>query len=73
MQQYLANSNAGRIEDNITLLRGALKEFPHQLSFMTNLDHALFFSGKEEYLDECIALCEKILGCPEDLRLAEPE
>lgn len=59
MEQYRANGNAGRIEDNIVLMRDALKEFPTDLSIMSNLAHALLFADNEEYLDECIELCRK--------------
>lgn len=62
MEQYAANGHAGKIEDNIALMRTALKEFPNNLSFMSNLAHSLFFIGPETYLDECIELCEKILA-----------
>lgn len=62
MTQYNANGSAGKIEDNITLMRKALKEFPDNLSIMSNLSHALLFVDKDEYLDECIELCEKVLG-----------
>lgn len=61
-EQYAANGHAGKIEDNIALMREALKKFPNNLTFMSNLAHSLFFIGQETYLDECIELCEKILA-----------
>lgn len=60
-KQYKEKWNEGRIEDAISLMRGALKEFPHSLSFMSELAQALLYSGNREYLDECIRLCEKVL------------
>ena len=62
MEQYKKNGNMGRIEDNIALMRDALKEFPGNLSLMANLAHSLQFIGKEEYADECIEISEKILS-----------
>ncbi len=61
MDQYKKNGNAGKIEDNIILMREALKEFPQNLNLMSNLCHALYFIDKDEYLDECIDTGEKIL------------
>lgn len=57
----IKNSNLGRIEANIELMREALREFPNDLNIMQQLMHNLFFVDKDEYLDECIALGEKIL------------
>lgn len=62
IKQYKANGNQGKIEDNIILLRKALKEFPNDLSLMRHLAHSLHFIDKEEYQDECIKLCEAILA-----------
>lgn len=59
--QYDANGSEGRIEDNILLMRRALREFPNQLDFMSKLAESILFIDKEEHLDECIDLCEKIL------------
>ncbi|MDD4772861.1 MAG: helix-turn-helix transcriptional regulator [Eubacteriales bacterium] len=61
MNQYSKNGNVGKIEDNIFLMREALKEFPQNLNLMSNLCHALLFIDKDEYLDECIEIGEKIL------------
>lgn len=61
MNQYRKNGNMGKMEDNILLMREALKEFPQDLNLMSNLCHALFFINKDEYLDECIEIGEKIL------------
>ena len=61
MNQYSKNGNAGKIEDNIFLMREALKEFPQNLYLMAKLCHALFFIDKDEYLDECIEVGVKIL------------
>ena len=61
MKQYRQNGNVGKIEDNIFLMREALKEFPKNLDLMSNLCHALFFIDKDEYLDECIEIGVKIL------------
>ena len=61
MKQYNANGNVGKIEDNILLMRAALKEFPQNLNLMSSLCHALFFVDKDEYLDECIEIGENIL------------
>ena len=60
-KQYKEKWNEGRIEDAISLMRGALKEFPHNLSFLSELAQSLLYSGNKEYLDECIRLCEKVL------------
>lgn len=60
-KQFMDKSREGRIEEAIALMCQALKDFPYQLSFMWNLAWALRFTRKEEYADECIALCEKIL------------
>lgn len=62
MKQYGANNNQGKIEDNIILMRKALKEFPNNLSLMENLAHSMLFTDKGEYMDECIKLCETILS-----------
>lgn len=62
MKQYSANDCEGKIEDNILLMRQALQEFPDHLAFMSNLAYSLLFIDKEEYLEECIELCEKILS-----------
>ena len=61
MKQYKENGNVGKIEDNILLMRKALKEFPQNLSLMSSLCHALSFVSKDEYLDECIEIGENIL------------
>ena len=61
MNQYSKNGNAGKIEDNIFLMREALKEFPQNLYLMAKLCHALFFIDKDEYLDECTEVGVKIL------------
>lgn len=60
-RQYNKNGNAGKIQDNIDLMKTALKEFPNDLTLMSDLCHALLFVDKEEYLDECIQVGEKIL------------
>lgn len=62
MQQCRANGNVGKIEDNITLLRDALREFPNNLSLMVELAHYLLFTNKDKYIDECIELGEKVLA-----------
>ncbi|MCM1190447.1 MAG: helix-turn-helix domain-containing protein [bacterium] len=62
MKEYQENARKGRIEDCIGLMRGALKEFPGNLSLTASLAYSLLYIGKEEYLDECIDLCEKVLG-----------
>lgn len=61
MKQYNRNNHEGKIEDNITLLHNALKEFPGSLSLMSDLAFSLLWSTKEEYMDECIETCEEIL------------
>lgn len=62
MEQWKVNENQGKIEENIILLRKALKEFPNNLTLMEYLAHSLLFIDRKEYLDECIRLCETILG-----------
>ena len=62
IKKYDANQTAGKIEENIILMRSALTEFPDNLLLMSRLAHALFLSTREVYLDECILLCEKILS-----------
>jgi len=59
--EYKANSSQGKIEDNISLMRQALREFPNNLDFKAKLLHSLFFSSNDDYLDECIELGEEIL------------
>lgn len=59
--QYNKNRKSGKIQDNIDLMKAALKQFPNELSLLSNLCHSLLFIGKPEYLDECIRIGEKIL------------
>lgn len=61
MAKYLSNQNAGKIEDNIVLMRKALHEFPNNHDIMEKLMHALLFVDQKKYLDEGISLGEKIL------------
>ncbi len=61
MTLYNKNGNEGKIEDNISLMRKALEEFPQNLNLMSSLCHSLLFVDKDEYLDECIEIGEKIL------------
>ncbi len=35
-------------------MKTALKEFPNDLTLLSDLCHALLFIDKAEYLDECI-------------------
>ncbi|HBL85082.1 MAG: hypothetical protein A2Y17_11420 [Clostridiales bacterium GWF2_38_85] len=60
-KQYNTNSNLGKIEDNITLMRQALKEFPNDLDISEKLVHYLYFVDKKEYIDEVISRGEEIL------------
>ncbi|MBS6475317.1 MAG: helix-turn-helix transcriptional regulator [Clostridiales bacterium] len=64
--QYNKNGSDGRIEENIQLMKTALKEFPNNLTLLSNLCHALFFVDKPEYLDECIAVGEEVLSRSRD-------
>lgn len=65
--QYDKNGNCGKIQDNIELMKKALKEFPNDLTLMFKLCNALLFVDKAEYLDECIRVGEKILtSCVDD-------
>lgn len=61
-EQYDKNGNMGKINENIILMREALKEFPQNLNLMSNFFHTLYFVDKDEYLDECIETGEMILG-----------
>lgn len=63
---YNKNAGLGKIEDNIALMKAALLEFPNNLDFMTKLCLSLLYVGKEEYLDECIQIGEKILDVSTD-------
>lgn len=60
-KRFMEKCREGKVEDAIALMRQALREFPHQLSFMRNLAWILNFTQKAEYTDECIELCRKIL------------
>lgn len=60
-QQFKAKNRDGQIEEAISLMREGIREFPHNMSLVADLVHALLFSGKEEYLDETVELCSEIL------------
>lgn len=62
VSQYEKNGNNGKIEENIQLMKTALKEFPDNLTFLSMLCHALLFVDKLEYIDECIAVGEEVLS-----------
>lgn len=40
--QYEKNENVGKTQDNIDLMKTALKEFPNDLTLMSDLCHARF-------------------------------
>lgn len=61
LRQYEENGIAGRVEENIALMRKALREFPEETELLSKLCHALLFCDKEEYCSECIELGERIL------------
>ena len=60
--RFEQNIGAGDIESSIDLMRGALREFPNELAFMSLLSGALLLARNDEDLDECISLCEKVLN-----------
>ncbi len=60
--QYNKNGSDGKVEENVQLMKTALKEFPNDLTLLFNLCHALLFSENPEYLDEGIAVGEEILS-----------
>lgn len=66
MLTYNANLNAGKIQENIELMKTALREFPGNLMILSNLCYSLFFVGKPEYLKECIQVGEKVLETSTD-------
>lgn len=61
LRQYKENGTAGRVEENIALMRKALKEFPEETALLSELCHALLFGDKEEYCSECIKTGERLL------------
>ena len=49
IKKYDANQTAGKIEENIILMRSALTEFPNNLLLMSRSAHA-FFSAPGKYI-----------------------
>lgn len=73
IRQYRENGTLGKIQDNIDLMKAALKEFPNNLTLMSNLCESLLFVNKIEdvakieNVEECIKVGEKILqSCIDD-------
>jgi len=69
LSQYKINAAHGKIQDNIELMKSALKEFPNNLTLMSNLCNSLLFIDKNEYYDECIKVGENILKSCVDVKI----
>ncbi|MCI9437257.1 MAG: helix-turn-helix transcriptional regulator [Lachnospiraceae bacterium] len=66
-ERFFDKCREGKIEDAIILMRQALRESPKHLPFMWYLAWAMRFTRKEEYVDERIELCKRILEtCVDD-------
>jgi transcriptional regulator with XRE-family HTH domain len=69
--KYDANASKGFIEDNVTLMRDAVKEFPNDYAFAEQLIHAMLFSSNDDYLDEIIKIGEQIVSKCTDIEIRD--